>query len=418
MDDPIKAARLNRKLLMDRAKDRAKIAREMTRLSSYSPREHAPGEKSYVSPEEAIRALGLMENHRKIATDLVYRMVEGMPVIQAAKEARDAGIERLAVREMIRRTHRIIDEYRNLDRPVLSPRNNGPIRKAFNPLDLVKADKPPSGFVPMPKSKKGGYRYPAYPAPAQRYWYPGQGETHEPHEDDHTGVHEEHKDTLKQQLAEAEQKGSPSKEVHDKFMEVEAKAREEGLRLNGHPTGKHTTEHVDQLSRRLEQAIERRRDAAEAAAEANEEGLPPTGEDFEGSTELDDNSELSSDLGAPEPEPAPTPKPKKPKAKPKAKPKKLRDGAGCKQPDEVNGWIAGRLLCVTKTHRGKPWGRCEYRVRCESNGSYTLEVFNGNRADVKAGDNWPTVSVMFKALLGLPADAKRHRMTIKRFFNL
>lgn len=100
---------------------------------------------------------------------------------------------------------------------------------------------------------------------------------------------------------------------------------------------------------------------------------------------------------------------------------KLREGAGCKQPDQVNGWIAGRLLCVTKSHRtagAKPWGRCEYRVRCNDDGSYTLEYFAGNRKDVKTGDHWKTASHMFRALMALPPDTKHHKMTIKRYFNL
>lgn len=131
-------------------------------------------------------------------------------------------------------------------------------------------------------------------------------------------------------------------------------------------------------------------------------------------------SELSSALDEPVPEPVPVPEPTpnpKPKRR-KAPSARLREGAGCKQPDEVNGWIANRLLCVTKTHRGKPWGRCEYRVRCEKNGSYTLEVFNGSRSDIAQGDNWATASVMFKKLLGLPPETVHHKMTIKRFFRL
>ena len=105
----------------------------------------------------------------------------------------------------------------------------------------------------------------------------------------------------------------------------------------------------------------------------------------------------------------------------KKRTKKLREGAGCKQPDKVNGYMAGRLLCVTKNHRStgpKGWGRCEYRVRCNADGSYTLEHFAGSRKDVKTGDDWATASVMFKTLLALPPETKHHRMTIKRYFNL
>lgn len=111
---------------------------------------------------------------------------------------------------------------------------------------------------------------------------------------------------------------------------------------------------------------------------------------------------------------------------------KLREGAGCKQPDQVAGWEAGRLLCVTRNHRATPerqFGRCEYRVRCNDDGSYTLEFFQGNRTDLKVGTRWPTVSDMWWALLAMhdgdprslmcgKKGTRHHRMTIKKFFKL
>lgn len=111
---------------------------------------------------------------------------------------------------------------------------------------------------------------------------------------------------------------------------------------------------------------------------------------------------------------------------------KLREGAGCKQPDQVAGWEAGRLLCVTRNHRATPerqFGRCEYRVRCNEDGSYTLEFFQGNRTDLKVGTRWPTVSDMWWALLAMhdgdpralmrgKQGTRHHRMTIKKFFKL
>jgi len=106
----------------------------------------------------------------------------------------------------------------------------------------------------------------------------------------------------------------------------------------------------------------------------------------------------------------------------KKRSKKLREGSGCKQPDQVFGWESGKLLCVTKNHRthgDRPWGRCEYRVRCHPDGSYTLEYFAGSRKDLKAGTHWKTASEMFFALLDLdPKKIKHHRMTVKRFFNI
>lgn len=277
MDDPIIAARQNRKMLLERAKDRAKIAKEMAHMAHYSPPAHGPGERSYVSPEEAVAALGMMENHRKIATDLVYRMTEGMPVLQVAREARDAGIDRYDIREMIKRTHRIIEEHRNQQRPILGPSNNGPIKKSFSPLDLVKADRPPAGFAPAPKSTKGGYR--ARKGNSWLYWYPdGKGVRGVPHSEDHKDVHEAHKTAPKS--------GKPSKEVHDRFMLVEEKARDAGIRLTSHPTASHTIKDIEKLDSDLDRLIKKRTQEPKNMS-------PPTGETTEASGEMGDNSELS-----------------------------------------------------------------------------------------------------------------------------
>lgn len=109
---------------------------------------------------------------------------------------------------------------------------------------------------------------------------------------------------------------------------------------------------------------------------------------------------------------------------------KYRAGAGCKQPDKVDGWKAGLVLAVIKSHRGKhkEWGTCEYRVRCEVDGTYTLLQISGNRkvtdlGNLYAGKHWDYVSPMLTDLMGIPrvADgtpAFHHRMTIRRWFAL
>lgn len=110
---------------------------------------------------------------------------------------------------------------------------------------------------------------------------------------------------------------------------------------------------------------------------------------------------------------------------------KHRAGAGCKQPDKVDGWEAGRVLVVVKPHRGefKEWGTCEYRVRCEDDGTYTLIKFSGARkptdvGNIFEGKHWDYVSQMLTDLMGIPRDpetgkpAHHHRMTLRRWFAL
>lgn len=109
---------------------------------------------------------------------------------------------------------------------------------------------------------------------------------------------------------------------------------------------------------------------------------------------------------------------------------KHRPGAGCKQPDKVDGWEAGRILVVVKPHRGefKDWGTCEYRVRCEEDGTYTLVKFTGARkptdvGNIFEGKHWDYVSQMLTDLMGIPRDANgkpahHHRMTLRRWFAL
>lgn len=108
-----------------------------------------------------------------------------------------------------------------------------------------------------------------------------------------------------------------------------------------------------------------------------------------------------------------------------------RPGAGCKQPDKVDGWEPGRVLVVVKPHRGefKGWGTCEYRVRCDDDGGYTLLKLTGNRKQSDAGalyegKRWAYVSQMLTDLMGIPRDpetgrpAYHHRMTLRRWFAL
>ncbi len=105
-----------------------------------------------------------------------------------------------------------------------------------------------------------------------------------------------------------------------------------------------------------------------------------------------------------------------------------RPGAGCKQPDKVDGWEAGRVLVVVKPHRGEfaDWGKCEYRVRCDEDGGYTLIMLTGNRGkkdlgNLFEGKKWPYVSPMLTDLMGIERDAegkpvRHHRMTLRRWF--
>lgn len=107
-----------------------------------------------------------------------------------------------------------------------------------------------------------------------------------------------------------------------------------------------------------------------------------------------------------------------------------RKGAGCKQPDKVDGWVPGRVLVVVKPHRGEyqHWGTCEYRVRCDEDGGYTLLKLDGNRTakdvgNLFEGKKWAYVSPMLTDLMGIPLDAKgkptrHHRMTLRRWFAL
>ena len=115
----------------------------------------------------------------------------------------------------------------------------------------------------------------------------------------------------------------------------------------------------------------------------------------------------------------------------KDKPSMRGKGPGCKHPTQVAGWAEGRILTVTKTHRGRGWGRCFYHVTCTEGGGYQLTQFKGNRNDLVVGERWRNVSEMFRALMGdnrlddwgrRTQDAGKwqqgHRMTIKRWFNL
>lgn len=106
---------------------------------------------------------------------------------------------------------------------------------------------------------------------------------------------------------------------------------------------------------------------------------------------------------------------------------KRREGAGCKQPWEVEGFEPGRILVSIRTHRGRHahWGRTEYRVKCLEEGGFELVGIDGGRADdLKVGRKWPYATPMFYDLMGIPekdpdtGKKNRHRMTLTRFFRL
>ena len=253
--------RVPRSFIDQRRREIQETAKYVRELETYSPKPHRPGERSYVTPSEAVGTLGLMANHRKIATGLMESLVSGASMIEIAKQANDAGLPRTAITEMLRRGARMIDEAKATQRPVLSPRIDGHtdpkrVTKSAEIFDLLKAeggDKPPSGFSPIPKSSKGGFRKPK--GSGYEYWYPGQGISSEPHGEDHADVHGDHVQHLEQKLAEAKEKTKPDAAVHAEFKKIDEKAQAAGIRLTGAAAGHHTAEDMAELDAAVDRLI-------------------------------------------------------------------------------------------------------------------------------------------------------------------
>ena len=106
----------------------------------------------------------------------------------------------------------------------------------------------------------------------------------------------------------------------------------------------------------------------------------------------------------------------------------LSRSRGCKDAKDVEGWEEGKVLTAYKVHRSRGWGRCFYQVLCETEGSYKLIDFVGDRKDLKVGTTWANSAAMFRDILALDLmgllktqSAGRWRqgprMTVKQWFN-
>ncbi len=66
--------------------------------------------------------------------------------------------------------------------------------------------------------------------------------------------------------------------------------------------------------------------------------------------------------------------------------------------------VPGMIWTAVKNHRDRPngekWGSCEYQVRCEDDGGYTLIGFKGNRPDVQevVGTTYPNANSLLQVL--------------------
>ena len=281
---------LSREYLDQRAQEIRQAQREVRELTTYSPPPHGAGERSFVTIQEAIGTLGLLEGHRKIANGLMESLVSGAAMIEIVKEAQGAGIPQEAIREMLRRGTRMIHEARHTQRPVLSPRTSGrldatksltaasgTLMKASKRQKKKNAKKQAAGGMKKPKSfttpvgKMGGFKNAATPP---QYWYPGKGVTSSPHADDHEDVHAAHE-------TETKKREPPHPDVHKKYLEIDAKAREAGIHLDGVAQGHHTMEDMDQMDAALDRVLEAKKKKDDAAREQEKKEKYPNAVGYE-----------------------------------------------------------------------------------------------------------------------------------------
>ena len=306
--------RLSSEYIKDRAAQMRESAREIRQLEVYSPPPHGPAEQSYVSAKDASTSLGLYGDNEKIATSLITSLVDGKSMMEVAKEARGAGFEQRLIGELLRRGTRMRIEAQATQRPVMTPRFN----KSLDDDQLIKANrrqrrkaakkagagagagggnKPPSGFSPVPKSSKGGYR--KMEGHGYTYWYPGQGLSHEPHAEDHGDVHHTHAKDLQGRADQAKAKLKPSPEVHKKYMEMKERARESGIEITGkHPHGGTTIEEMDKIEKDLEHHIATKKAKAETlqSAQIQDGELSEEEELADFSAQLDEMENILNDV--------------------------------------------------------------------------------------------------------------------------
>ena len=101
---------------------------------------------------------------------------------------------------------------------------------------------------------------------------------------------------------------------------------------------------------------------------------------------------------------------------------KLETGAATGEGKATVGHVPGMVVSITRHHKTRPdgteWGTCEYTVRCEEGGAYTLLAFRGKRPElVEAASekrHYKDANALFRAftLRDYP------RVTFEKFFNL
>jgi hypothetical protein len=209
-------------------------AKQLRREASVSPPESYPGERRYEDAADAASSLGLRHNSKKWVTakQLISEVASDsramLLVIKDAQKTFDGQI----TREIVRRGVQLAEKKRR-------GMNKSMLMKGDDKEGRQQASK--QGYAPF-DSKKGGLRKPG-PHGGYQYWYPGEGMSEKPHDDEHGHLQEEHDDA------------APADDVQAEFKKLKELAEKHGATMSAVPHGKHTMADMAQLRATLEAGI-------------------------------------------------------------------------------------------------------------------------------------------------------------------
>ena len=240
--------------------------KELQKEATHSPPEDFPGERKIATLDDAVETLGVgIGARRNLARKMIKEISEDTRRAYAiAKEATNS-FDKYTIREIVSRGLKLSDQKRK------SMDDNSDMFKA----DDGRAAALKQGYSPF-ASKKGGLRKPGKSGGFD-YWYPGQGFSNEPHDEEHGDHHEDH------------DKATPSKEVAEAWSKVQDLAAQHGVKITNKgvfPNKKTTLDDIEEMKKRLNDTVEGNKGTADGKDDKD---------DDKPSSETDDSSEGTPD---------------------------------------------------------------------------------------------------------------------------
>jgi hypothetical protein len=251
--------------------------RELQKEATHSPPEDFPGCRKIATLDDAVETLGIgIGTRRSLARKMIKEIAADTRRAYAiAKEATNS-FDKYTVREIVSRGIKLSELKRK------SMNDNSDLFKA----DDGRASALKQGYSPF-SSKKGGLRKPGKSGSFD-YWYPGQGFSKDPHDEEHGDHHEEH------------EKATPSKEVAEAWSKVQDLAAQHGVKISNKgvfPNQKTSLDDIEAMKKKLNDTITGNKvdDVVGARKESDDGKDNEENEDTEPANDSEDDPDAGSE---------------------------------------------------------------------------------------------------------------------------